>query len=171
MSLLEISETENVGERRWGVSLIDDNGVPVLRNITQLPKGVALSTAKTLKHKGPAAPFVGTGSVIPENASFSSIIHEATSVAFTMLLSHLRCANSSFKSYLRRYDACFQPIKTVVDGRSQWQYTVVLRFQARWPSRPAIFPSTMAIKWCGRSATHLSGCLSNRDPRVSVSAK
>ena len=57
MSLLEISETENVGERRWGVSLIDDNGVPVLRNITQLPKGVALSTAKTLKHKGPAAPF------------------------------------------------------------------------------------------------------------------
>ena len=53
----------------------------------------------------------------PENASFSSIIHEATSVAFTMLLSHLRCANSSFKSYLRRYDVCFRPIKTVVDGR------------------------------------------------------
>ena len=54
----------------------------------------------------------------PENASFSSIIHEATSVAFTMLLSHLRCANSSFKYHLRRYDACFRPIKTVVDGRS-----------------------------------------------------
>ena len=52
MSLLEISETENVGERRWGVSLIDDEGEPVLRNITPLPKGVALSTAKALKHKG-----------------------------------------------------------------------------------------------------------------------
>ena len=54
----------------------------------------------------------------PENASFASVIHEATSVAFTMLLSHLRCADSGFKSYLRRYDANFQPIETIVDGRS-----------------------------------------------------
>ena len=54
----------------------------------------------------------------PENASFASIIHEATSVAFTMLLSHLRCGNSNFKSYLRRYDASFQPVETVVNGRS-----------------------------------------------------
>ena len=54
----------------------------------------------------------------PENASIASVIHEATSVAFTMLLSHLSCANSDFKSYLRRYNACFQPVKTVVNGRS-----------------------------------------------------
>ena len=86
MSLLEISETENVGERRWGVSLIDDNGVPVLRNITQLPKGVALSTAKTLKHKGPAAPFVGTGSVIPDTPAWvAEKVNDGWLVRFTLV--------------------------------------------------------------------------------------
>ena len=70
MSLLEISETAKVGEFRWGVSLIDDEGVPVLRNITPLPKGVALSTAKALKHKGPDAPFVGEGTVSPDTPAW-----------------------------------------------------------------------------------------------------
>ena len=63
MSLLEISEIENTGERRWGVHLINDDGAPVLRNITPLAKIVALSTAKILKHKGPDAPFFGEGPV------------------------------------------------------------------------------------------------------------
>lgn len=43
----------------------------------------------------------------PENASFASILLEATSVAFTMLLSHLKCKNSDFKSYRKRYGANF----------------------------------------------------------------
>ena len=50
----------------------------------------------------------------PENASFGSIILEATSVAFTMLLSHLKCKNSDFKSYQKSYGANFQPVETVV---------------------------------------------------------
>ena len=54
----------------------------------------------------------------PENASFASVIHEATSVAFTMLLSHMSCANSDFKSYRRRYNASFRPVETIVNGRS-----------------------------------------------------
>ena len=54
----------------------------------------------------------------PENASYASIIHEATCVAFSMLLSHLKCRKSSFKSYFRKYDANFQPVKTVVNGKS-----------------------------------------------------
>ena len=54
----------------------------------------------------------------PENASFASIVHEAVSVAFTMLLSHLKRADSSFKSYYRRYDGNFQPVETVVNERS-----------------------------------------------------
>lgn len=48
----------------------------------------------------------------PENASFASVVLEAVSVAFTMLLSHLKCKNSSFKSYYRRYDAKLQPDPT-----------------------------------------------------------
>ena len=58
MSLLEISATENVGEHCWGVSLIDDEGVPILQNTTPLAKGDVLSIAKALKHKGPDAPLV-----------------------------------------------------------------------------------------------------------------
>ena len=53
----------------------------------------------------------------PDNASFASIVHEATSIAFTMLLSHLTCADSSFKSYVRRYDASLKPVKTLVNGK------------------------------------------------------
>ena len=54
----------------------------------------------------------------PDNASFASIILEATSVAFTMLLSHLKFGQSSFNSYRMRYDENFQPIETVVCGTS-----------------------------------------------------
>ena len=49
----------------------------------------------------------------PENASFASIILEATSVAFTMLLSHLKCRDSKFRSYRKRYDANFEPVETI----------------------------------------------------------
>lgn len=49
----------------------------------------------------------------PENASFASILLEATSVAFTMLLSHLKYKNSAFKSYRKRYGANFQPVETI----------------------------------------------------------
>ncbi|MCY4427678.1 MAG: ThiF family adenylyltransferase [Halieaceae bacterium] len=52
----------------------------------------------------------------PGDASFASIIVEATSVAFTMLISHLTCPESNFISYLRRYDATFQPVETLVNG-------------------------------------------------------
>ena len=54
----------------------------------------------------------------PENASFSSLVHEATSVAFTMLLSHLTCADSNFRWYRRSYDACLRPIRTEVNEKS-----------------------------------------------------
>ena len=59
MASLEISETQKEGEHRWGVTLITDENVDVLRTTNSLAKGVALSTAKALKHKGPDAPFVG----------------------------------------------------------------------------------------------------------------
>ena len=58
MSLLTIKETMDTGERRWGISLNDDTGSLILQNIDPLAKGVALSTAKVLKHKGPDAPVV-----------------------------------------------------------------------------------------------------------------
>ena len=48
----------------------------------------------------------------PENASFASIVLEATSVAFTMLLSHLRDEKSPFRYYRRKYNASFTPVET-----------------------------------------------------------
>ena len=62
----------------------------------------------------------------PENASFASIVHEATSVAFTMLLSHLKDESSNFKSYRKTYDANLRPIEVVINGKANgnrlWHY-------------------------------------------------
>ena len=54
----------------------------------------------------------------PEGASFVSIVQEATSVAFTMLISHLTCADCEFKSYVKVYDSVFRPTETIVNGKS-----------------------------------------------------
>lgn len=54
----------------------------------------------------------------PDDASFVSIVLEATAVAFTMLISHLGDADSDFRSYLRRYDAAFRPVETLINGTS-----------------------------------------------------
>lgn len=54
----------------------------------------------------------------PENASYAAIVMEATSVAFSMLLSHLSDPWSDFRSYERHYDCNFRPIETVVNGKS-----------------------------------------------------
>lgn len=51
----------------------------------------------------------------PENASFAAIVLEATSVSFTMLLSHLCRGHSAFRRYRRKYDAHFIPVATLVD--------------------------------------------------------
>ena len=54
----------------------------------------------------------------PDDASFASIVIEATAVAFSMLISHLTSPGSGFRSYLRRYDATFQPVETLINGTS-----------------------------------------------------
>ena len=51
----------------------------------------------------------------PDNASFASIVLEATSIAFTMLLSHLKCDDSQFKRCRGQYDATFAPVETPVE--------------------------------------------------------
>ena len=56
----------------------------------------------------------------PHDASFASIVLEATAVAFSMLISHLACPDSNFRSYLRRYDATFQPVNALVNETSNY---------------------------------------------------
>ena len=52
----------------------------------------------------------------PENASYAAIVLEATSVAFGMLLSHLSCPGSTFRSVRRSYDRHFRPVEILVNG-------------------------------------------------------
>ena len=52
----------------------------------------------------------------PDDASFAALVLEATAVAFTMLISHLGNSGSDFRSYVRRYDAAFRPVETLVNG-------------------------------------------------------
>ena len=70
MSILEISETTNEGEHRWGVSLIDNEDVAILRSVTPQVKGATLSMAKVLKHKGPDAPLLHEGSEDPNSPAW-----------------------------------------------------------------------------------------------------
>ena len=56
MPTVQISETADTGEARWGVSLVDDQGTVTLLSTDPLAAGVASSTAKTLVHKGADAP-------------------------------------------------------------------------------------------------------------------
>ena len=58
MPTLQIFETANTGEIRWGVSLVNDDGTAVLQTSDPLAAAVASSTAKALLHKGPDAPTV-----------------------------------------------------------------------------------------------------------------
>jgi len=46
-----------------------------------------------------------------KNGSFASIVVEAASVAFTMLLSHMKNENSSFTKCSRQYDQNFQLVQ------------------------------------------------------------
>ena len=86
MSLLEISAIENAGEHRWGVSLIDDEGMTILRNTTGLAKGVALSTAKVLKNKAADAPFAGEGPGSPDTPAWvAEKVNDSWLVRFTLV--------------------------------------------------------------------------------------
>ena len=56
----------------------------------------------------------------PENASFGSIVIEATSIAFTMLLSHLKDAQSDFVKYYKKYDGTFRPTEISINGKTSY---------------------------------------------------
>ena len=58
MSLLNITKISNVGERCWGVVLLDQDNVPILRSEKGVRKGEVISVAKALKFEGPGAPVV-----------------------------------------------------------------------------------------------------------------
>ena len=58
MPVLEISKTQDMGERCWGLTLTADEDATILLTTTSLAKGVAIATAKALRFKGPDAPLI-----------------------------------------------------------------------------------------------------------------
>ncbi len=84
MSILQIADTEETGELRWGIALVNDEGTAIMRNRTPLAQGVANSTAKALIHKGPDSP---TLEKVPEDADARAVwIIEKTDQAWTARL-------------------------------------------------------------------------------------
>ena len=124
MSLLEISQIANTGERRWGVTLSDDEGKQILRTVTALSKGEALSAAKALKHMGPDAPVEkgnpavrGKPAWIPEKAD------EELSVRFTLV------TETSFALLLKPEDTgereeniakAIRAVKSILHAEIKW---------------------------------------------------
>ena len=58
MSMLNITKVSNAGEQCWGIVLLDEDNVPILRSEKGVRKGEVTSIAKTLKFEGPGAPVV-----------------------------------------------------------------------------------------------------------------
>lgn len=58
MSQIQISKVSERGEHSWGLTLVDDQQSPLLTSETPMSKGVALTVAKTLKHKGADSPIL-----------------------------------------------------------------------------------------------------------------
>jgi hypothetical protein len=100
MPVLEIIEVKDTGEYRWGLSLLTDEGKTVLRTTTPLAKGVAHTTAKALKQKGPDAPLVDKD---PPPLGFPSWVPEKTDGVW--LLRFTLVADTLFDPLIKPEDA------------------------------------------------------------------
>ena len=58
MSLLNITKVSNDGEQCWGIVLLDEDNMPILRSEKGVRKGEVNSVAKALKFQGPGAPVL-----------------------------------------------------------------------------------------------------------------
>lgn len=58
MSLLKITKVSNEGEQCWGILLLDEDNMPVLRSEKGVRKGEVISVAKALKFEGPGGPVL-----------------------------------------------------------------------------------------------------------------
>ena len=58
MSLLNITKVLSAGEQCWGIVLLDERNLPILRSEKGVRKGEVTSIAKALKFEGPGAPVV-----------------------------------------------------------------------------------------------------------------
>lgn len=58
MSILTITKVASTGELCWGIVLLNEDNVPILRSEKGVGKGKVISIAKALKHEGPGAPVL-----------------------------------------------------------------------------------------------------------------
>ena len=59
----------------------------------------------------------------PNNGSYSAIVAEATSVAFSMLLNHLKEGEEKLISYNKEYDSNFLPVRINIETSERSIYT------------------------------------------------
>lgn len=100
MTLLQISEVENAGERCCSVCLTSDKGALLLKSITLLTKGMALTTAKVLKHEGAKAPVLDKR---PEDPSARAWVAEKADIGWVVRFTSVD--ETLFDLFLKAEDA------------------------------------------------------------------
>ncbi len=105
MSLLNITKVSSVGEECWGVVLINEDKVPILRSGKGVRKGDVTSVAKTLKFEGPGAPVLMEEKA--ETADEPAWLIEKTDRGWFVWFTHV--AESSFDLMLKPEDATESP--------------------------------------------------------------
>ena len=58
MCMLNITKVSDVGEKCWGIVLVDGEGSPIMRSEKGVRKAEVISVAKVLKFEGPVAPVI-----------------------------------------------------------------------------------------------------------------
>ena len=104
MPTIEITDTENAGEARWGLTLRDDQGTAIFRSMTPLVSAVASATAKALIHKGPDAPTLEKN---PEDPGLPAWFIEKDDAAWTARLTLV--PETAFDLLLKPEDAQDDP--------------------------------------------------------------
>ena len=105
MSLLNITKVSGAGEECWGVVLINEDKVPILRSEKGVRKGDVTSVAKKLKFEGPGAPVLLEEKA--ENADGPAWLIEKTAQGWFVRFTHV--AVTSFDLMLKPEDAAGSP--------------------------------------------------------------
>ena len=110
MSLLRIAKVSNLGERCWGVMLLDDQGNGLLRSLEGASKHDAASIAESLKFEGAEAPVSEEGK---EEADRPTWIIEKTAQGWTVRFTPV--AVTSFDLFLKP-EAAAEPPKVAAEA-------------------------------------------------------
>ena len=126
MSILTITKVSNAGEQCWGILLLNEANVPILRSEKGVRKGEVTSVAKALKFEGPGAPVV-VEEKAGESAGAAWVIEKTDRgwvVRFTLV------ATTSFDLLLKPEDAAGPP--KIAEEAVEVVKTCLVQAEIKW---------------------------------------